>query len=418
MKLYGGNPKAARRKRLLNSGKATPVPRNPGHLTMKQRMQVRTRKIRLIPWYGALALAVYLLLLTSLVGMYETLLPALKGTSEAAVRRSDAALQMDFVGDVAMARNIRTIGERNGYDTIFSDITGYWKQSDLVFANWVSATLEKDVSAYTERDKNIHLYSDYSALDAALDAGVNVLACANNHAFDYGEEPIRELTDYLDGRKVLYSGIGRDLSEAASYKLVECGGVTIAYLSLTDVYYRYSTATDSQAGIFTMEYTDYNQLIYQAAREADVTIVYIYWGEENQTRANDTQKSLGRQLIDAGADIVVGSHTHVLQEVETYRDGIIFYSLGNFVFDQGNTYARDSVMVEYTADEQGNGSFRLYPVRINDGIPEVTKNHFYTSRINRCLTRGMAADSYQLDENGYVVIPYNISVEDGEDSEG
>lgn len=371
-------------------------------LTWKQRMQIRIREVGVLPWYFAVSIAVLLFLASHLFSI------RLNTYSYKADENTDALLRMDFVGDVSLSRNIISLGESSGYKKIFSKVKDFWGDADLVFANLESAVLKRDESAYEKSEKALHLYADYEALNSALDAGINVLACANNHSFDYGEAALLELVDYLDTEGVTYSGIGRDLSEAADYEIIECGDLKIAFLSISEVFFNYSSATESQGGILSVAYTDYNRLVYLASREADLTVVYIHWGEENEIAANEEQKTLGHQLIDAGADIVIGSHPHVLQEVEMYDDGIIFYSLGNFVFDQGNTYARDSVMVEYTAQQDGTGEFRLYPVRISDGAPAVTTGSFYKSRINRELSQGLTESSYYLDEDGFIVIPFDI----------
>lgn len=414
MKLFGSS--RSRGKRLLDRtsdpsrDKASYAPRHLGEassLTRKQRMQVKIRKITILPWYFAAAIAVLLLALSCLV---SSLFPG--ASSYEPDKNTDNLIRMDFVGDVALARNVMTLGESAGYGTIFDNMTGFWGEADLVFANLESAVLKEDVSAYEEAEKALHLYASYEGLASALDAGINVLGCANNHAFDYGEKACLELVDYLDSEQIVYSGIGRNQSEAASYEIIECNGLKIAFLSVTEVYYNYSAATESQGGILTTKtYSSYNYLVYQASQEADITIVYIHWGEENEVSANEVQESIGHRLIDAGADIVIGSHPHVLQEVELYKNGIIFYSLGNFIFDQGNTYARDSVMAEYTMGENG-GAFRLYPVRINDGIPTVTTNWFYKARINRELSQSLSKDSYYLDEDGFITIPFDIVLSD------
>jgi len=123
------------------------------------------------------------------------------------------------------------------------------------------------------------------------------------------------------------------------------------------VYYSEFVAREGYAGALTTSYPRYNEIVNQASREADITVVYIHFGEEGKVEANKSQKLIAHMLIDAGADIVIGSHPHVLQEIEQYKEGIIFYSLGNFIFDQGGTYNRDSVLVQFTLDKQGNGKF-------------------------------------------------------------
>lgn len=387
----------------LNASKRV---RNASSLTRKQRMQAKVRRIQPLPWYFSVALVVVGLAILCII-------PSLAPTHHLyePTGSDDALITLDFAGDVMLGRGIRSIGKAYGYDTLFAHITRFWDSADLVFANLESAVLNEKVSKYQQTDKEIHLWADTIGLQSAIDAGINVFACSNNHAFDYGEKAVLELIDFFQNEDIIYSGIGANRQEAATYELIECNGMTIAFLSITDVYYREAVATDSQGGVLTTGYFDCNYLVYQASKAADATIVYIHWGAENETAANDEQQKLGHQLIDAGADIVIGSHPHVVQEVELYNDGIIFYSLGNFIFDQGNTYASDSVMVEYQLNEDGSGAFCLYPVRISDGVPAVTTNWFYNTRIRRELSQGLKRGSYSLDENGFIIIPFDIALQ-------
>ncbi len=323
---------------------------------------------------------------------------------------SSSAVVMNFVGDVMLGRYVMATGELSGYDSLFSHVDDYWDAADLVFANLENAVLQDNVSTYDEADKDIHLWSSYEGLESAVEAGINVWGCANNHSADYGERAIQELTEYFQTEDIAYSGVGGSIEDAAQYTCIDLDGLTVAFISLADadICFETTLATDSQGGILSTAYEDYSQLVYEAAQEADVTVVYIHWGEENATSVNDSQTRLAHHLADAGADIIIGSHPHVLQDVELYGDSIIFYSLGNFLFDQGNTYARDSVMVEYTMEADGSGAFRLYTVRIDDGVPYVTTSWFYQQRINRTLTRSLSEDSYYLDDEGFIVIPFTV----------
>lgn len=376
------------------------LPRNRRNLA---GMRVR----RDLPWYGAALAAVILLSCSFASSMTSARAYAYTG--------DDACqLRMVFVGDMMLGRNIKSLGEASGYETLFTAVSSFWSASDLVFANLETAVLQGDVSEYEEAEKDIHIWTGYEALESAMDAGVNVWACANNHVFDYGAQAVEELAAYLEASGAAYAGIGASLEDAATCQIIEQEGIEVAFISITDVYYGYSAAAEVQAGALTTAYTDYNMLVYQAAQRADITVVYIHWGGENEISVNERQVELGHQLADAGADIIIGSHPHVVQEVELYGDSIIFYSLGNFIFDQGNTYARDSVMVEYTVETDGTGWFRLYTVRIEDGVPFVTTNWFYQTRIARELSQGLAQDSYHLDEDGFLVIPFDILGADSE----
>lgn len=373
-------------------------------LTRKQRIRARIRHKRPAPWYAAASACLLLSVLTGGVSMVPSLA---EGNTESPVTTEDDSLSLYFVGDMMLGRGTGQVGETFGYDTLFSGVSSLWEDADLVFANLESAILSGSAEDYDEQDKNILLSAGYDALEAAMDAGVNAFACANNHMYDYGEDAVSELVEYFTETDTLYSGIGKDIDGAASYQVAEAGGTSIAFLSISDVSEAEAAAGEGKAGVLSADsYTDYNMLVYQASREADLTIVYVHWGTENSTSSTEEQQAIAHRLADAGADIIIGTHPHVVQDVEAYGDSIIFYSLGNFIFDQGNTYARDSVVVKYTLDEDGNGAFTLYPVRITDGVPSLTDNVFYRARIFRELTQGLDSGSYHTDDDGNIVIPF------------
>ena len=102
--------------------------------------------------------------------------------------------------------------------------------------------------------------------------------------------------------------------------------------------------------------------------------------------------------------MVIGSHPHNVQPVELYGNGIIFYSLGNFIMDQGNTFTRDGIIVQYNESEDGRRYFETIPIRIDDGCPRVTTKGFYTRRINRILTKLLESESFTETADGHIII--------------
>ena len=138
----------------------------------------------------------------------------------------------------------------------------------------------------------------------------------------------------------------------------------------------------------------YYQAVKDASEKADLVIANIHWGVEYGMTETEAQQQLARNLINWGVDVVIGSHPHVLQPVEKYGDGIIFYSMGNFVFDQGWSRTKDSMV-----DENCNCSFEIPPIRIKDGYPEVTNNAFFKKRTYRTLTKNLKDSDYEVKSN-------------------
>ncbi len=164
--------------------------------------------------------------------------------------------------------------------------------------------------------------------------GVDIVTMANNHILDFGPEGITDSLAALDGAGIPHVGAGENLEQAKKLRILEVKGRKIGFLGVSRVYMAASWAAGADhPGVFsTYDPTMALQEIRAAGAQCDYLVVYVHWGIERNTTPEDYQRSMGRQYIDAGADLVVGSHPHVLQEIEYYKDKPIAYSLGNFVF--------------------------------------------------------------------------------------
>ncbi len=187
------------------------------------------------------------------------------------------------------------------------------------------------------------------------DMGVDIVGLANNHTFDTGIDGFRDTLETLENAGIPYVGAGWDLEQAMEPVLMEAGDVTIAYVAASCAEYPgliYTMeATETEPGILWC-YDDAHILeVIQKARErADFVVVLPHWGDEHTTILQEKQTSSARAYIDAGADIVIGAHPHILQGLEYYNGKPILYSLGNFWFDE---YDIDTVVAEVQLTWQG-----------------------------------------------------------------
>jgi gamma-polyglutamate biosynthesis protein CapA len=123
---------------------------------------------------------------------------------------------------------------------------------------------------------------------------------------------------------------------------------------------------------------------------ADLVVVNVHWGQEYDTEASPRQKALAKAMVDAGADIIIGHHPHVLQSFDVYKQGIIFYSLGNFVFDQGWTRTKDTAMVQYNLTDDGKATINVVPLQLKEATPRPATGYLEKERIYRQLTKETA----------------------------
>lgn len=176
--------------------------------------------------------------------------------------------------------------------------------------------------------------------------GVDIVGLANNHIFDYGEDAFFDTLSTLKGAGIPYVGAGKNIAEASSPVYMEAGGLKIAYVaaSRAEKYILTPEAGENTPGVLRCyDTTRFVSAIKEARAKADYVIALPHWGTERSTVLEKAQTSSGREYIDAGADVVIGAHSHCLQGVEFYKGKPIAYSLGNFWFDDST---EDTMVLE------------------------------------------------------------------------
>lgn len=221
-------------------------------------------------------------------------------------------------------RGIRYYAQKNsGNDFIFDKIAPVLSKNDLVVANLEGPiTNNKSISAGTAPGTadNYFFTFDPSVAKTLFDENIKLVSLGNNHILNFGREGLAETKNYLDQAKVGYFG-APDYPKSASK---EINGIKITFIN-------YNEFADLPQDINQKSTIEE---IQKAKNYSDVIIVYCHWGIEYLDSAIDEQKSLAHQLVDAGADLVIGSHPHVIEPMEIYNGKRIYYSLGNFIFDQ------------------------------------------------------------------------------------
>ena len=164
--------------------------------------------------------------------------------------------------------------------------------------------------------------------------GPDLVTLANNHALDYGADALLDTCAALDAAGIGRVGAGANLEEAGRALILEAGGLRIGFIGASRVFPVWDwAASGTRPGMLTA-YDEEVLLdaVTRARGQCDYLVVYVHWGIERETMPEDYQRSLAYRCIDAGADLIVGSHPHVLQGIEYYQGKPILYSLGNFVF--------------------------------------------------------------------------------------
>ena len=194
--------------------------------------------------------------------------------------------------------------------------------------------------------------------------GVDMVSLANNHAYDYGEQALVDSFDALKNAGVIYGGAGRNIEEASHpiYYFTE-NGMKIAIICATQIE-RLSNpdtkeATETSPGVFRC--LD-DSLLLDRIREARAknayVVVFIHWGTESTTEIDYLQRDQAVEIADAGANLIIGSHPHVLQPIDYVKGVPVVYSLGNYIF---TSKTQDTCMVKATFSNDGNVNLQFIP---------------------------------------------------------
>ncbi len=241
-------------------------------------------------------------------------------------------VRLFFVGDIMMDRGVLEMANRHGEGDLGFIFNQWdlWESEDIVFGN-----LEGLVS-----DRGADLGGLYSfrmppvTLEVLREEGFDVLSVANNHAGDWGREAFVDTLHRLQGVGMLHPGGGLTRDQAIEPEVSSVSGLTIGWLGFTDTGPNWLEVGSDKPGILLAADQNREEIISEAAEGVDLLVVSYHFGEEYEPQASSRQRYLAESSIEAGARLVIGHHPHVIQEVERYEDGLIAYSLGNFVFDQ------------------------------------------------------------------------------------
>lgn len=255
------------------------------------------------------------------------------GEMEETGTEESSGVRLVFAGDVLLSDHVLAAYERGGgirgvVDQGFQDVID---GSDLFIVNEEFPFSSRGTAA---ADKQFTFRLPPEKVSIFKEMGIDLVTLANNHALDFGTDALLDTCAVLDQAGILRMGAGADLNEAKKPVYKELGGLRLAFLGASRVIPETSwNASSSKPGMLT-SYDPALLLeeIKKAKAEADYVVVYIHWGIERDERPQEYQRTLGQQYIDAGADLVIGSHPHVLQGIEYYKGKPIVYSLGNFVF--------------------------------------------------------------------------------------
>jgi poly-gamma-glutamate capsule biosynthesis protein CapA/YwtB (metallophosphatase superfamily) len=242
----------------------------------------------------------------------------------------------------------------------FQKVAATLAAADLTFGN-----LEGPVSD-VGRNRH-HLYSfraDPKAIEGLKLAGFDVMSLANNHTYDWDPPALLDTLRRLRESGIAPVGAGANDLEAHYPQLVNLAGLKLAFLAYVNVEPKAAIAAPDKPGVAWLELDRVLADIRFARPLADLVVVGLHWGNEYASQPQRSQVALAHQMIDAGADLVVGGHPHAVQPLEQYRGRWIAYSLGNFVFDQRAPGTRRGAMLKVDLTDKQITEVTLVPITI------------------------------------------------------
>jgi len=272
-------------------------------------------------------------------------------------------INFSFLGDMMLDRGVRSSVNKNfngDYSSLFTNME-VLKKSDIVFAN-----LEGPASDQGRDLRNLYSFRmDPDIIPALKGAGISIVSVANNHAGDWGREAFIDTLNRLDENEILYTG-GGIAKDAESPTIIEKYGMKIGFLGFSDVGPQNLVAKEDTIGILLANNPRYEEIIRNAKSQVDYLIVSIHWGDEYKTTNNARQENLAKKAVDAGAKLVIGHHPHVIQNTEVYKDSLIVYSLGNFIFDQKfSENTMQGMLLELKLWRDGSIDYKKNTVKLN-----------------------------------------------------
>ncbi len=275
------------------------------------------------------------------------------------------------VGDVMLGRHIARLMSARGNDSLFKEVSSTLQSGDLVFGNLEAIISTQDVPpSFPEKPYNFHAPAD--AAQALKKAGFHVLAVANNHAMDYGLAALSETKKLLAEKNIATFGAGASLADARRPAIVAKKGVRFGFLGYSIAHARSVYAGKNKAGIAPVRIEDILIDVQNLRKQVDVLVVSLHWGIEYEKKPEPKQREYGHRIVDAGADIIIGHHPHVMQGIELYRGRVIAYSLGNFIFDQKGKGTDRSFILACRFRNKALDSVELIPIdRFKTYFPRV-----------------------------------------------
>jgi poly-gamma-glutamate capsule biosynthesis protein CapA/YwtB (metallophosphatase superfamily) len=274
----------------------------------------------------------------------------------------EKSIHILFAGDMMLDRGTRRSIENNGIEHLFEHTRDVFSRQDIVLVN-----LEQPVCDPLPRvsDKKYYFRADPEWLPFIRQSGITHVSLANNHIGDFGRAGIEQTMLGLSRNSIMYIGADSAFQHPCQPLLIEQNGSKLALFSNTFLYQQ------QPAGCCNKNDAAFREQIADFRKEhPDFCIILcLHWGTEMQAMPAEDQQRQARTLIDAGADLIIGHHPHVVQPIELYKGKYICYSLGNFIFDTNKSLGNTGMFACFDISDNTITLAQVIPFKLSDSRP-------------------------------------------------
>jgi poly-gamma-glutamate synthesis protein (capsule biosynthesis protein) len=283
---------------------------------------------------------------------------------------------------------------------VYKYIFHIFQNSELNICN-LEAPISKKGKPYK---KEYIFFQPRIAVNILKKLNIKAVSLANNHILDYGISGFLETLEILKKANIKFFGAGKDIFSSKNGIIFDIKGEKIAILGFSNVYPKNFFIDFLKPGVIPAYLYVMKEAISKAKEESDLVIVFLHWGKEYHKYPTENQIFLAHKVIEFGADIIIGQHTHNIQPIEIYKNRIIFYSIGNLIFTTKDPRADYSLIVKliYTPSHI---AFLLIPIITNNNKVNFSPKMPNIKLANKILKK-LAYRSYKY--NTIIRIRYGI----------
>ena len=326
-------------------------------------------------------------------------------------KKCDSSYQtvLTFTGDFSLAEGV---GTTSYFHSVGDDLTQCIDGTLLNEMNASDITVVNNECTYSTRGtplvgKDYLFRADPKTAENLKVMGTDVVGLANNHVYDYGSVGLLDTLENVQKLDLPVIGAGKNIKEASEPIYFIANGKKIAIVAATQIErstkYTKEATEDSPGVLKTLHTEKYLSAIAQAKKNADYVICFVHWGTEGTHQYGVDQYTLAKSFVEAGADAIIGGHTHCLQGVDMIQGVPVYYSLGNFYFSQESEMPSDydTAMTQLIIESDGSIQTKLVPCHFSAGKLSLVKEQSQFQQIIGDVNS--YSDHAKLDENGYLV---------------